>query len=196
MQTYERMQEAFPGSALPASVVVKAPDVNSKEMQSAIQRLRQQAVASGRMHEPITVDVNDDGTVAEIVVPIDGKGTDPASNASLAQLRNEIVPATVGAVAGAEAGVTGAAAQWKDSTDEMKANLPIVVGFVLVLAFALMLVAFRSPVIAVKAIVLNLLSVAPRTACWCSSSSTATAATSSASPRRVGSTRWSRYSCS
>jgi predicted RND superfamily exporter protein len=160
VQTYERMQQAFPGSALPASVVVKAPDVNSQEMQSAIQRLRQQAVASGRMHEPITVEVNDDGTVAEIVVPIDGKGTDSVSNASVAELRNEIVPATVGAVAGAEAGVTGAAAQWKDGTDEMKANLPIVVGFVLLLAFSLMLVSFRSPVIAVKAIVLNLLSVA------------------------------------
>ena len=160
VQTYQRMQQAFPGSALPASVVVKAPDVNSTEMQSAIQQLRQQAVASGRMHEPITVEVNKDGTVAEITVPIEGKGTDSASNASLAQLRNEIVPATVGAVAGAEAGVTGAAAQWKDSTDEMKANLPIVVGFVLLLAFSLMLVAFRSPVIAVKAIVLNLLSVA------------------------------------
>ena len=102
VQTYERMQQAFPGSALPASVVVKAPDVNSTEMQSAIQQLRQQAVASGRMHEPITVEVNKDGTVAEITVPIDGKGTDSASNASLAQLRNEIVPATVGAVAGAE----------------------------------------------------------------------------------------------
>ena len=160
VQTYERMQEAFPGSALPASVVVKAADVRSQEMQSAIQRLRKQAVATGRMHEPITVEVNDEGTVAEIAVPIDGKGTDAASNASLAQLRNEIVPATVGAVGGAEAGVTGATAQWKDSTDEMKANLPVVVGFVLLLAFSLMLVAFRSPVIAAKAILLNLLSVA------------------------------------
>ena len=160
VQTYERMQQAFPGSALPASVVVEAADVRSQEMQSAIQRLRRQAVATGRMHEPITVAVNDEGTVAEIVVPIDGKGTDAASNASLAQLRNEIVPATVGAVAGAEAGVTGATAQWKDSTDEMRANLPIVVGFVLLLAFSLMLVAFRSPVIALKAILLNLLSVA------------------------------------
>jgi RND superfamily putative drug exporter len=160
VQTYERMQQAFPGSALPANVVVQAPDVTTKQMQSAIQRLRQQAVDTGRMHEPITVEVNHDHTVANIVVPIEGKGTDSVSNASLAQLRNEIVPATVGAVPGAEAGVTGATAQWKDSTDEMTANLPIVVGFVLVLAFALMLVAFRSPVIAAKAIVLNLLSVA------------------------------------
>jgi RND superfamily putative drug exporter len=160
VQTYERMQQAFPGSALPASVVVKAPDVNSPQLQSAIQRLRQRAVATGRMHEPITVEVNDIGTVAEITVPIDGKGTDSTSNASLAQLRDEIVPTTVGALPDVEAGVTGATAQWKDSTDQMKANLPIVVGFVLLLAFSLMLVAFRSPVIAVKAIILNLLSVA------------------------------------
>jgi RND superfamily putative drug exporter len=160
VQTYERMQQAFPGSALPANVVVKAADVNTTEMRAAIERLRERALASGRMHEPITVEVNEAGTVADIAVPIDGNGTDSVSSASLAQLRDEIVPATVGAVPGAEAGVTGAAAQWKDSTDEMKANLPIVVGFVLVLAFALMLVAFRSPVIAAKAIVLNLLSVA------------------------------------
>ncbi len=160
VQTYERMQHAFPGSALPANVVVKADNVNSPTMKAAIERLQDRALATGRMHEPITVEVNDDATVANIAIPIEGKGTDAVSNASLTQLRNEIVPATVGAVPGAEAGVTGAAAQWKDSTDEMTANLPIVVGFVLLLAFALMLVAFRSPVIAAKAIVLNLLSVA------------------------------------
>ncbi len=66
---------------------------------------------------------------------------------------------TVGALPDAEAGVTGLTAQWKDGEEEMKSNLPPVVGFVLVFAFVLMLVAFRSPVIAVKAILLNLLSV-------------------------------------
>ena len=59
------------------------------------------------MHEPITVDVNDAGTVANITIPIDGNGTDAVSNASLAQLRDEIVPDTVGALPNAEAGVTG-----------------------------------------------------------------------------------------
>ena len=54
----------------------------------------------------------------------------------------------------------GSAAQWKDSTDQMKSKLPLVVAFVLVFAFGLMLVAFRSIVVAAKAIVLNLLSVA------------------------------------
>jgi uncharacterized membrane protein YdfJ with MMPL/SSD domain len=160
VQTYDRMQQAFPGSALPANVVVQAADVNAPTMQAAIQRLKQRALASGRMHEPITVDVNKNGTVANITVPIEGKGTDSVSNASLALLRDEIVPTTVGALPDAEAGVTGLTAQWKDGSDEMTSKLPLVVAFVLVFAFSLMLVAFRSPVIAAKAIVLNLLSVA------------------------------------
>ena len=50
--------------------------------------------------------------------------------------------------------------RWQDGSDELKSNLPPVVVFVLLFAFALMLVAFRSIVVAAKAIVLNLLSVA------------------------------------
>jgi RND superfamily putative drug exporter len=159
IQTYNRMQEAFPGAALPVNVVVQAPDVNGPAMRAAIDELEQQALASGRMHEPITVDVNEAGTVANITIPIDGNGTDSVSQTSLAELREEIVPATVGALPDGEAGVTGLTAQWQDSTEEITSKLPLVVGFVLVFAFGLMLVAFRSPVIAAKAIVLNLLSV-------------------------------------
>ena len=159
VKTYDRMQKAFPGEALPANVVVEAPDVNAPTVQAAIRRLEQRALASGRMYEPITVDVNDAGTVADITVPIKGDGTDAESNASLAALRDEIVPTTVGALPDAEAGVTGLTAQWIDGANGIKSSLPPVVAFVLVFAFLLMLVAFRSPVIAAKAIVLNLLSV-------------------------------------
>ena len=160
MKTYNRMQAAFPGAALPASVVVEAPNVHAPQVRAAIGRLRERALASGRMHEPITVDVNRRGTVANITVPIDGNGTDADSNAALAALRDEIVPATVGALPNVETGVTGLTAQWKDSTDRMRSTLPPVVAFVLLFAFVLMLVAFRSIVVAAKAIVLNLLSVA------------------------------------
>jgi len=66
----------------------------------------------------------------------------------------------VGGLPKAETGVTGLAAQWKDSTDALESSLPPVVGFVLVIAFALLLVAFRSLVVATKAMLLNLLSVA------------------------------------
>ncbi len=66
----------------------------------------------------------------------------------------------MGSVAGAEVAVGGFAAESKDFNDEMKSVAPYVFGFVLAFAFLLMLVAFRSIVIAVKAILLNLLSVA------------------------------------
>jgi uncharacterized membrane protein YdfJ with MMPL/SSD domain len=160
VKTYDRMQRAFPGTALPARVVVRAPDVNAPSVRSAIDRFEQRALASGRMYEPITVAVNEDATVANITVPIEGKGTDAASNASLAELRDVIIPQTLGTLPGAEAGVTGLTAQWKDQADALKSKTPIVVAFVLLFAFALMLVAFRSLVIAAKAILLNLLSVA------------------------------------
>jgi RND superfamily putative drug exporter len=160
IQTYKRQQEAFPGTALPAYVVVKATNVNAPEVRAAIAELEQRALASGQMYEPITVDVNETATVANISIPIAGEGTDAASYASLRVLRDSIVPETVGAVPDAEAGVTGRTASWKDEADEIKSMLLPVVAFVLLFAFALMLVAFRSVVVAVKAIVLNLLSVA------------------------------------
>ena len=160
IETYDRMQQAFPGSALPANVVVEAPSVNTPAMQDAISELRQRALASGRAFEPITVDVNTSGTVANITVPIAGNGIDAASNASFHMLRNEVVPETVGSVPDTTAGVTGQTAEWRDQADALKSNLPPVVAFVLLFAFILMLVAFRSIVVAIKAIVLNLLSVA------------------------------------
>ena len=160
INTYDRMQQAFPGSALPANVVVEAPSVRTPAMQQAIAELERRALASGRAFEPITVDVNRAGTVANITVPIAGNGTDAASNASFRMLRNDVVPETVGAFPDTQAGVTGQTARWRDEADALKSNLLPVVAFVLLFAFALMLVAFRSIVVAAKAILLNLLSVA------------------------------------
>jgi uncharacterized membrane protein YdfJ with MMPL/SSD domain len=160
IKTYDRMQRAFPGTALPANVVVKAPNVEAPAVRDAIDRLERRALASGQMGEQITVDVNSDATVANITVPIAGTGTDPASNTALAELRDTIVPETVGALPSTEAGVTGVTAEWKDQGEQMKSTLPIVAAFVLLFAFGLMLVSFRSIVIAIKAILLNVLSVA------------------------------------
>ena len=161
IQTYNRIQAAFPGSEIPAGVVVKAADVNAPQVQEAIGQLEWRALASGQMHEPITVDVNEAGTIATIAIPVDGKGMDAASNAALATLQGRPRPGD-----GRRASRTprsaspGSTAQSKDFNDKLKSVAPLVFGFVLLLAFGLMLVAFRSLVIAAKAIVLNLLSIA------------------------------------
>ena len=160
VQTFNRVQASFPGTEIPANVVLRAPDVNAPEVRAAIAELAEQAVASGRMHEPVVVEVNPAGTVANIAIPVDGTGTDDASMAALSTLRGDLIPATVGALPDAEVAVAGMTASSKDGNDQMKAAVPIVFGFVLVLAFLLMLAAFRSIVVAAKAIVLNLLSVA------------------------------------
>jgi uncharacterized membrane protein YdfJ with MMPL/SSD domain len=160
VQVYNRLQDAFPGEQAPAIVVVRAPSVDDPDVEAAIRELRYRAVASGAAHEPITVDVNDAHTVARVELPLAGTGSDDASYAALETLRDDLVPTTVGKVRGVEAGVTGDTAFSKDFDDALRATAPLVFAFVLAFAFLLLLLTFRSVVIAAKAIVLNLLSVA------------------------------------
>ena len=160
IQTYSRIQEAFPGGPAPAQVVVRADDVTSPAVAGAIRDLHDEALATRQMREPIQVDVNPAGTVAVVSIPLAGEGTgDAVSERALETLRTDVLPATVGELDGVEAAVTGEIAASKDFNDTMKSRAPIVFAFVLALAFGLLLIAFRSIVIAVKAIVLNLLSV-------------------------------------
>jgi uncharacterized membrane protein YdfJ with MMPL/SSD domain len=160
VQVYDRMQRVFPGEAEPAMVVVKAPSVDDPEVAAAIDNLRDQALASGQVHKPVNIEINEARTVARVELPIDGSGSDDASYTAVSTLRDEIVPETVGSLEGVETGVTGSTAISKDFGDQMRGKAPLVFAFVLAFAFILLLVSFRSIVIAVKAIVLNLLSVA------------------------------------
>jgi RND superfamily putative drug exporter len=121
--------------------------------------MRTQAVATGEMQEPVEVRVSPDRTLARVDIPLAGKGTDDASDRALAALRDDVVPHTVGAVSGVRADVTGLTAGSKDFNDQMKATAPLVFAFVLGMAFLLLLATFRSIVIPLKAILLNLLSV-------------------------------------
>ena len=159
IQTYDRLQEAFPGGAVPAVVVVKAPDVTTPEIRRAIEQLHDRAIASGQLMDPSDVRVSPDKTVAQVMLSVRGTGTDAASNRSLEVLRSEIVPATVGRLPATEVAVTGMTAGAHDFLQVMESRLPLVFGFVLSLAFVLLLITFRSIVVPIKAIVLNLLSV-------------------------------------
>ena len=159
MKVYNRIQTAFPGGPLPAVIAVQADDVTKPEVQAGIKAMTDKALASGQMSEPVTTSVSPDKSVAVVQIPMNGTGTDDVSDAALATLRGEVLPSTIDKVGGVEANVTGMTAGSKDFNDSMKSHLPIVFGFVLGLAFLLLLVTFRSIVIPLKAIVLNLLSV-------------------------------------
>jgi RND superfamily putative drug exporter len=159
MRTYDRIQAKFPGGPLPASVVVQADDVNAPAVRAGIAELRRSAAGTKGFGQPVTVTTNPKHTLAMVDIPLAGDGTDKRSEAALARLRDDVVPATVGKVPGTQVDVTGMTAGSKDFNDTMKSHLPFVFAFVLGLAFVLLLVTFRSIVIPIKAIVLNLLSV-------------------------------------
>jgi uncharacterized membrane protein YdfJ with MMPL/SSD domain len=160
IRTYDKIQKAFPGDALAAQVLVEARDVRSSAVRSEIGALTRRALATGQMFRPVEVTVNSAGTVALVSIPIAGNGTNSASRRAVHTLRDDLVPATVGQLPDATTGVGGTTAQSIDFEHQFRARTPFVFFFVFALTFVLMLLAFRSVVIGVKAIVLNSLSVA------------------------------------
>ena len=159
VKTYRDVIAAFPGAPTPAEVVVQAKDVRTPAIADAIRNLELAAVGTGQMYRPIFVRISPDDTVADILIPLQGNGDNAASLAALQTLRSEVVPQTLGRVDGIDYAVGGATAGTHDFNDQMKSRMPWVIAFVLALAFVLLLMTFRSIVIPLTAIVLNLLSV-------------------------------------
>ncbi|PIM69530.1 hypothetical protein CTU88_26405 [Streptomyces sp. JV178] len=159
VQTYNRLNEAFPGGSEPAEVVVKAKDINSAEVKAALADFRERAISSGASRGPVEIKVHDAQNLAFVYVPLVGGSDLDRAGESLDKLRDEVRPATLGKVDGVEAPITGQVAGSKDFNDELGGAVVPVFAFVVVFAFGLMLLSFRSLTVAVTSIVLNLLSV-------------------------------------
>ncbi len=159
VKTYKAVVAAFPGAPTPAEVVVQAPDVRAPLVQSAIHALELRATSSGQMFEPIQVRISPNHTVADIQIPLAGNGDNKASLAALDTLRTTVLPTTLGTAPNVSYAVAGETAGTHDFNELMKARMPWVILFVLALAFLLLLATFRSVVIPITAIVLNLFSV-------------------------------------
>src|SRR5215216_3316673 len=161
MRTYDRMQAAFPGEQTTGDIVIEGKNLDQAQIQAAAQQLRQIARDSDQFQEPVTVDVSPDRQVAEIEVPLAGNGTNQTSIDAVKTLREDVVPQVLPSVHGGEVvGVTGFTAGSLDFNELMSTRIWVVFGFVFSMAFLLLLVTFRSIVIPIKAILLNILSVA------------------------------------
>jgi uncharacterized membrane protein YdfJ with MMPL/SSD domain len=157
--TYNKIKTVFPAQGVAAVVVVEADNVRSGAAAAGITALRDRVKSSDAFRPGTTVDYSRDGTVAQITVPTRGTGTDPPAMNALDELRDQIIPATVGKAPQTAVNVTGDAASSADFASQLNSRLPLIFAFVFGLAFLLMLVTFRSIVIPIKAIILNLLSV-------------------------------------
>jgi RND superfamily putative drug exporter len=159
VQTYKAVIAAFPGAPTPASVVIRAQTIRDPAVAATIENLELAAVATKQMFPPFLVTVSRDNTTADVEIPLAGNGDNAASLAALSTLRSVVLPRTLGKVQGVQYAVAGQTASTHDWNQQMKSRMPWVIAFVLALAFVLLLMTFRSVVIPLTAIVLNLLSV-------------------------------------
>jgi RND superfamily putative drug exporter len=162
LQTMDRISSAFPQTPSPAQVVVTGGDLAGPAMRTALRELNARASAdgpAGPIREPVTATAVASGRALVVDVPLAGNGTDSASDTALATLRSQILPDTLGRVSGVSYAVTGETAGNHDDLAALRSRTVAVFAFVIVLAFLLLLVAFRSVAIPLVSIGLNLLSV-------------------------------------
>jgi RND superfamily putative drug exporter len=101
---------------------------------------------------------NDAGDAAIVTVIPDSSPQDEATSDLVNRLRDDTIPQQLGDT-GVTAHVGGVTAALEDQSEYMKGRLPVFVLGVVGLSFLLLLVAFHSPLISLKAGIMNLLSV-------------------------------------
>jgi len=157
VQAVNLLNEKWPsGSTLDLSVVVTRAD--EAPTKAAIQKMTDAVVAIPGLSGPPTTQMSADGHVAFVSYIMAGGSNDLRNQDIVREVRSTIVPNAFAGLSGVRALVTGDAAYTLDVVDFYLNGMPLVMGFVLTLSFLLLLVAFRSIVIPIKAILLNLLS--------------------------------------
>jgi len=168
MQAYDRLVAEFPQGAPPDTVVVQVPAGAQADLRAQVKALD----AEVARHPEVFAGAENpwyssDGRTAVLTVDVasaapggEGASGSEIASDSVTTLRETVVPATVGSIDGARADVGGDAASSLDFTANLRHATPIVAAAVLGLTFLVMLVAFRSVVVAGLTVVLNVLSMA------------------------------------
>ncbi|SCG37284.1 MMPL family transporter [Micromonospora inositola] len=162
MQAYDRLTAAFPSTGTTHTVAVRAPAAQADRVRAALTDLAGRAAA-----DPLFAPAEGDGpkievsadrrvSVLEVATPYASR-TDEAAR-SMHELRDDLAPAALRGIPGIEYAIGGGVADSEDYAAHIKEKLPLVVGFVLALTFLVMAWTFRSVVVALTSITLNLLS--------------------------------------
>ncbi len=162
LKTLAAVRRAFPSAGETAVVAAHTSSATPTQLERQLRELSRLAVAEGIANpplDPVRIVAAGSGSAGALFLPLTGNGANTSSRRAVDQLRRRLLPATVGRLPEAETAVTGSTAEDLDFTRQIRHALPFVLAFVLLLSFSLLLVAFRSLVVPLKAIVLNLLSV-------------------------------------
>ena len=154
---FEVVDAEFTSGLNTADISVDAPDVRSAQVRQGVERLTA-SLGSDDAFGALTVETNGAGDLALIEVALKGDIPSPEARSALERLRGDYVPAAFDGGPG-QVYVGGGTAEIVDSVNLAQDYLPIIFAFVLSASFVLLLVAFRSIVVPLKAVVMNLLSV-------------------------------------
>ncbi|MFI8928203.1 MMPL family transporter [Streptomyces sp. NPDC053474] len=151
---YQEITDEFPGGPAPARVVVRADDIGAAPVRDGLRAL------TAKAGEGAELTLHKAANVAEIEVPLPGTGSDAAAKKALDDLGTDVRDFRADTRAdGLQAYVGGELAGSQDFSDQLGKGIVPVFLFIAAVTFLLMLLSFRSVVIAVTSIALNLLSV-------------------------------------
>ncbi|MFD7922044.1 MMPL family transporter [Streptomyces sp. NPDC059740] len=160
MRVYDRLNEAFPERRVTHQVVVRADAARSGQVVAALHELARRTGADPLFSGASRVRTSADHRIGVLELKVPYLGNSPQAFQSLDRLREHYLPATVGRVAGAQAAVSGDVARYADYPEHQNRELPVVLGALLLVTFAMTTYAFRSVALGVIGVVLNLLSAA------------------------------------
>jgi putative drug exporter of the RND superfamily len=156
-RAFETLSSEFSGGMNSPIEIVVDGDVNSPDVQAGIEDL-QTSLADDELFGPSQVRPDESGNTVLITAPVNADPQSEVATSSIDRIRDEYVPQAFEGT-DAEVLVGGDTAFNKDFFDLTDTYTPIVFGFVLGLSFLLLMLVFRSIVVPLKAIVMNLLSV-------------------------------------
>ncbi|MEV5981787.1 MMPL family transporter [Streptomyces sp. NPDC052114] len=162
MRGYDRMLAAFPEQRVRHLVVVRAKASQAGEVRAALRETHRRAAADplfAQAGQPLLRSSADRRTTT-LELNARHATYDEKAVATLDHLRDDYLPATVGKLPGVETAVTGEVPRGVDYVAHQNEKLPLVLGFLLLMTFAMTVYAFRSLVLGLLGVVLNLLSAA------------------------------------
>ncbi|MES9521994.1 MMPL family transporter [Streptomyces capoamus] len=160
MQVYDRLNAAYPELKSMHQVVVRADADRSPEVTAALRALASDVRDDPRLSGTSKLTTSPDKRISMLQLQVPHYVSSDAAQSSLEDIRDTYVPQTVGRVPGAEAAVTGDVARYTDYPTHQEQKLPLIIAALLLVTFAMTVYAFRSVVLGLVGIVLNLLSAA------------------------------------
>ncbi|MFK4065392.1 MMPL family transporter [Streptomyces sp. NPDC029674] len=163
MRGYDRLLAAFPEQRVRHVVVVRAEASRAADVRAALEKLDRRAQSDPLLSHPSPAPLlrtSDDRRTTTLELNAPHPTYSKNAEDSLERIRHEHLPATVGKLPGVETAVTGEVARGVDYVGHQNEKLPLVLGFLLLMTFVMTVLAFRSVVLGLLGVVLNLLSAA------------------------------------